>query len=208
MNKKAALELSINAIVVFILAITILGLGLVFIKSQFGSLTERVSEVSAEIKSELINKIKDTGELLVFNRVEIEAKAGKSVEFYMGIKNTATNTEDPTKPVCFIPAIKCIKGLKGECIRDKGENVYVGGTDVTTGETSEVQWFTVFPRVDIRTGEVGVYPVNLQIAQAVPDTYLMDIAVYKYDNNADCANPGTLDVEHPYQQREFFIKLS
>jgi len=208
MNKKAALELSINAIVVFILAITILGLGLVFIKSQFGSLTERVSEVSAEIKSDLINKIKDTGELLVFNRVEIEAKVGKPVEFYMGIKNTAPNSEDPSRPVCFIPAIKCISGLKGECVRDMGNNIYVGGTDVTTGSPSQVQWFSVFPQVDIRTGEVGVYPVTLQIAQAVPDTYLMEVAVYKYDTNSDCANPGTLDVNQPYQAKQFFIKLN
>ncbi len=208
MNKKAALELSINAIVVFILAITILGLGLVFIKSQFGSLTERVSEVSAEIKSELINKIKDTGELLVFNRVEIEAKVGKPVEFYMGIKNTAPNIEEPTKPVCFIPAIKCISCLKGECIRDVGNDVYVGGTDIIADTPAVIQWFSLFPQVNIKTNEVGVYPVTLQIAQAVPDTYLMEVAVYKYDTNADCSNPGTLDVNQPYQAKQFFIKLS
>ena len=72
-NRKAALQLSINAIVVLILAITILGLGLGFIKGQFGALEKQFAGVSSEIKSELINKIRNSGELLVFNQVELEA---------------------------------------------------------------------------------------------------------------------------------------
>lgn len=52
-NKKGALELSINAIVILILAITMLGLGLTFIRGIFENLQTKVSEaVSA---SELIN---------------------------------------------------------------------------------------------------------------------------------------------------------
>ncbi|MBW3002327.1 hypothetical protein KY338_04150, partial [Candidatus Woesearchaeota archaeon] len=100
MNKKAALQLSINAIVILILAITILGLGLGFIKSQFGALTEQFGAVSAEIKSSLIEKIKESGELLVFNRAEIDAKIGKPEEFYIGIKNTASAKEG-SATICF-----------------------------------------------------------------------------------------------------------
>jgi hypothetical protein len=208
MNKKAALQLSINAIVILILAITILSLGIAFIKSQFGTLTERFTEVSAEIKSELISKIKNTGELLVFNRVEIEAKVGKPEEFYIGIKNTAPNTNDPDKPVCFIPAVKCINALNGECF-DGRNNVYVGGTDMSLGpgNAPEVKWFSLFPEVDIKTGEVNVYPVTLQIAQALPDTYLMEFGVYKYEDGSDCESGGVID-ERPYQAKQFFIKLS
>ncbi|MBW2969492.1 hypothetical protein KY314_05270 [Candidatus Woesearchaeota archaeon] len=208
MNKKAALQLSINAIVILILAITILSLGIVFIKSQFGALTDRFAEVSAEIKSELINKIKDTGELLVFNRVEIEAKLGKPEEFYMGIKNTAPNLNEPEKSVCFVPAIKCINALNGECF-DGRNNVYVGGSDLSIGPGTppEVKWFSLFKEMDIKTGEVGVYPITLQIAQALPDTYLMELAVYKYSQGEDCSTGGILD-ERPYQAKQFFIKLS
>ncbi|MBD3361481.1 hypothetical protein GF358_01685 [Candidatus Woesearchaeota archaeon] len=208
MNKKAALQLSINAIVILILAITILSLGIAFIRSQFGTLTERFTEVSAEIKSELINKIKDSGDLLVFNRVEIEAKLGKPEEFYIGIKNTAPNINDPNKPVCFIPAIKCISALNGDCL-DGRDNVYVGGTDMSLGPGNppEVKWFSLFPEVNIQTGEVNVYPIELQIAQAQPDTYLMEFAVYKYQDGASCDTGGIVD-ERPYQSKQFFIKLS
>jgi hypothetical protein len=208
MNKKAALQLSINAIVILILAITILSLGIAFIKTQFGALTERFVEVSAEIKSELINKIKDTGELLVFNRVEIEAKLGKPEEFYIGIKNTAPNLNDPAKPVCFVLAVKCINALNGECF-DGRNNIYVGGNDMSLGPGNdpEVKWFSLFSEVDIKTGEVNVYPVTLQIAQALPDTYLMEFSVYKYQDGGDCETGGVVD-ERPYQSRQFFIKLS
>ena len=38
-NKKGALELSINAIVIVILAMTLLGLGLGFVRGMFGKIT-------------------------------------------------------------------------------------------------------------------------------------------------------------------------
>ena len=70
LKRKGSLQLSINAIVILILAITILGLGLGFIKKQFGALGAQFEEVSGEIKSEIITKIKQSGDLLVFNKVE------------------------------------------------------------------------------------------------------------------------------------------
>ena len=42
MRKRGSLELSANAIVILILAITILGLGLGFVRTLFGSLTEKI----------------------------------------------------------------------------------------------------------------------------------------------------------------------
>ncbi|MDP7610765.1 MAG: hypothetical protein QGH19_03290, partial [Candidatus Woesearchaeota archaeon] len=52
-GKKGSLNLSMNAIVVLILAITMLGLGLTFMRGLFKQATERVTEaVSAQ---ELVN---------------------------------------------------------------------------------------------------------------------------------------------------------
>jgi len=42
MNKKGSLELSVNAIVILILAITMLGLGLGFMKGMFGKVSAKV----------------------------------------------------------------------------------------------------------------------------------------------------------------------
>jgi len=206
-NKKAALQLSINAIVVLILAITILGLGLGFIKSQFGSLGEQFSSVSAEIKSELINKIKDSGELLSFNKVELQVKIGKPETFYVGVKNTANNIEDPDNPnVCFTTEIRCLQGLTDPCIEGLND-VLVGGVDggLKDGDGPLYgTWFTVFKAVNIKSGDTGVYPIKIQIASAKPGTYLMVFNVYKY--TGDCADGNHED--KPYQSKEFFVELT
>jgi len=194
MNKKAALQLSINAIVILILAITILGLGLGFIKSQFGALTEQFGAVSAEIKSSLIEKIKESGELLVFNRAEIDAKIGKPEEFYIGIKNTASAKEgsaticfrakEGSATICFRLGVKCVRALKPENSCPGGEASLVGGVDNDGNPPEFGTWFSMFDEVDIKPGDVGVYPVKLQIAAAVPDTYLMEFNVYKAYNES------------------------
>ena len=54
-QKKGALNLSINAIVILILAITMLGLGLAFMRNIFGSATKEFEEVSLIVKKSFIN---------------------------------------------------------------------------------------------------------------------------------------------------------
>jgi len=86
-SKKASLDLSINAIVILILAITMLGLGLGFIKNTFSKTTEQFEEVGSDFKNQLIDAIKESNERLVFNKYDIEVKKGASKEFYIGINN-------------------------------------------------------------------------------------------------------------------------
>lgn len=212
MNKKAALELSINAIVVLILAITILGLGIGFIRSQFGALGKQFTEVSSEIRSQLIEKIKESGDLLVFNRAELEAGIGKKDVFYIGVKNTASNPNsatDPTKDsVCYRLAVKCIRALKSENTCPGGfNNVVVGGKtfDTQSPTSSETTWFQMFDEVDIKNNDVGVFPITVQIAKANPDTYAMELQVSKESSSNDCA--GQIDFT-PYQSKQFFVVLS
>ena len=208
MDKKAALEISINAIVVLIIAITILGLGLGFIKYQFGAVTEQFTAVSAEIKSSLIEKIKESGELLVFNRGEIDAKIGKPEEFYVGIKNTASTKEGSTS-ICFRMGIKCIQALKPDNSCPGGEASLVGGKDSDGRPPQYSTWFSMFDEVDIKPGDVGVYPIKLQIAAAVPDTYLMEFTVYKAESDTDCKTAyWPSDPSDTYQTKQFFIKLT
>lgn len=202
LKRRGSLQLSINAIVIMILAITILGLGLGFIKKQFGALGSQFEEVASEIKGEIIEKIRTSGELLVFNKVEIDAQIGKPTTFYIGIKNTAR--ED----TCFATQIKCLRALQGDCDpRNPGAHLNVGGTAPGGSEPLPGdEWFRLFAQVDIGGGDVGVYPVTLQIpGKVTPDTYLMEFAVYKADS--DCATgtwPGTITA---YQSKQFYINV-
>ncbi len=211
MNRKAALELSINAIVVLILAITILGLGIGFIRGQFGALGKQFTEVSSEIKSQLNEKIKESGELLVFNRAEIETGIGKKDTFFIGVKNTASNPnsdQDPTQnSVCYRLAVTCLRPLKPDSFCPGSTNNVVVGGKTVTGETptTENTWFQIFSEIDIKNNDVGVLPVTIQIAKANPDTYAMELQVSKDVYNNNCALAGEFT---PYQSKQFFVVLS
>ena len=87
MRKKAALNVSIEAIVILILAITILGLGLTFIRTMFGKTTGQLGEVSQQIEEQIVNEIKNTNERLAFSKTTIEIKKAETKEMYFGIRN-------------------------------------------------------------------------------------------------------------------------
>ena len=63
--KKASLNLSVNAIVVLILAITMLGLGLGFMKNTFGGVTEQFEQVSGDLERQLIQELESLREQVV-----------------------------------------------------------------------------------------------------------------------------------------------
>ena len=204
LKKKGSLEISINAIVILILAITILGLGLGFIKKQFGSLGEQFSSVSEEIKGEIVDKIRQSGELLVFNKNTIDAQIGKPIDFFVGIKNTGA------EPNCFRTYVQCIKGLKGSCDpSQQGVPIAVGGIDLLNNQpTQDNRWFELFDEVDVSGGDVGVFPIKLQIpGKVAPDTYLMKFEVYKTDSG-DCGNPVWPTSTTPYQAKQFYINVN
>ena len=211
MDKKAALQLSINAIVVLILAITILGLGIGFIKSQFGGLTEQFIQVRAEIKDQLIGKIRESGDLLVFNRAELEVTQGKSDTFFIGVK--AGQNPDPTREkLCYRMGVRCIDALTpvNQCspFTGLGQPATVGGLTYPGPDPPhpDVTWFKMFSEVDIPNNQIEVYPITVQISAAKPDTYLMEFLVYEGsgDRSQGC---GTIK-ETPYQSKQFFVVLS
>lgn len=89
MDKKGALELSITAIVVLIIAITLLGLAIFFIKNLFKGGTEIFTGELAKIKEQLRTNLEESGELFVFSvGSELEIKKGEPQKFYMGVRNT------------------------------------------------------------------------------------------------------------------------
>ncbi len=87
MRKKAAFNVSIQAIVVLILAITILGLGLTFIRNMFGKTTGQLDEVSQQIEEQIVEEIKSSNDRVAFSKTQIEIKKAETKEMYFGIRN-------------------------------------------------------------------------------------------------------------------------
>ena len=191
--KKASLQLSINAIVVLILAITILGLGLGFIKTQFGGITKQFGAVSEEIQAQMIDKIKESGELVTFNTLQFELQRGKDKQLYMGIRNTGDDN-------CFYVRFFCV------------DSIATGVTDVDcppmSSATSNWNWFTTFEEKSIEAGDIAVIPIKVQ-TQGNPSagTYNGKVVVKAPASaNLDCS-AGAFDSAVDHSSKEFFIEV-
>ncbi len=149
LGKKADLSLSINAIVVLILAITMLGLGLAFLRGTFTKTTAQFAEVSDTVKSQISDEIKASGEKLYVRGVpEIDVKKGETKEIFYGIKNVLSQEATFT--------------ITAGCTRSIG---------APTTPPTKIHLNT-FPDQLVKSGETAVLTMNLVIdSDAVPDTY-------------------------------------
>lgn len=194
-NKKGALELSITAIVVLIIAITVLGLAIFFIKNLFKGGTEIFTTELAKIKGELRKNLEESGELVVMSKgTELEVKRGSPFEFHIGARNTAPDTR------CFRVAIKCSKPFTtGETCPELVGGMTADGLTPNPGEN----WFPrLLSEVDVSANDIAISPATLQIANARPDTYLMELIVAQGDT--DCTNAQ----QWSEQTKRFHIVLS
>jgi len=86
LNKKGALELSINAVVIIVLALTMLGLGLTFIKSQFEKMMGTSTGVQQQIKEQIESQLRASGEKMSFPR-EMVISRNKQEGLTLGVQN-------------------------------------------------------------------------------------------------------------------------
>jgi len=220
-NKRAALELSITAIVVLIIAITILGLGIGFIKKQFGAGTELVGGELTKIKQQLKDQVRTGGDLLVFNVPE-EISIGKPKNTFIGVRNTAANPNSDKDRVCFRVEVKCIKPFTPGSACDPsiglpgGNNVAVGGYDYENQDyvvtiAPQRNWFrSILGEFDLKNYEGDVYDAVMLVRGIKPDSYAMEINVYKDPESNSCADQQfglRSRSEDLYTSRTFTLKV-
>ena len=184
MNKKGAIEITATAIVVFIIAIVILGAVIYFVQSFFPDVFSTVTTQLEQIKQTLRTQLK-SGEKVAFDfGSELKIKSGDKKDVYIGIKNDFAGSAGS---ICFRVALKCIKPFNtasSEC----ADNL-VGGSD-GVGQSSN--WFgaeNLLSAWDIKNNEFDAQgPISIQ-TNVPSDTYLMKLDVYKETSKANCASP-------------------
>ncbi|MFC1686748.1 hypothetical protein ACFL0E_00115 [Nanoarchaeota archaeon] len=92
LGKKGSLNLSIQAIVIIVIAFVILGLGLSFVRSQFKSMEETSSSVQDQIKEQILDDLRTGNKKLSFPTTEIKMSTSASKVIAVGIKNTKDKT--------------------------------------------------------------------------------------------------------------------
>ncbi|PLW79959.1 hypothetical protein C0585_04695 [Candidatus Woesearchaeota archaeon] len=136
-QKRGALQLSINAIVVLILAITMLGLGLNFMNKMFGGNLQALEDVSGEMEKNMRDRLKDSSNDLELSKDEIEIKAPAEEIIYFGARNVDTQEEN------YAFNITC------------DESVYDGSTDIANNPK-------VVPDYDIPGSDSVVLPIIIE----------------------------------------------
>ena len=86
-SKNASMELSIRTIVVVVLAMTLLGLGLGFIRGMFKDITDISGDVNAQVKQKILDDLITGDKKISFPKTEIIIDKGKSEMITVGIRN-------------------------------------------------------------------------------------------------------------------------
>ncbi|MFH2027719.1 MAG: hypothetical protein ABIJ08_01140 [Nanoarchaeota archaeon] len=96
MNKKAALELSINAIVVIIIAVVVLSLGLGFVRMLFGGAT---AKFAALIEDEQEPPIPSADQPVTLSRSMVVTGVGQSNAIKISVYNPTNHIFGDVQPV-------------------------------------------------------------------------------------------------------------
>ena len=100
-NKKASLEMSIQAIVIVVLAMTLLGLGLGFIKGMFRNITSTTEDVSEQVRQKVLDDLIQGDKKISFPKSEIIVNKGESTVLTVGIRNK--NNDNLKYKIRFTP---------------------------------------------------------------------------------------------------------
>src|SRR3989338_2434457 len=87
LNKKASLEMSIKTIVVIVLAMTLLGLGLGFVRNMFGNINRLSEGTFNQIEDQLQKALTDGNQKLAFSQSKMAVERGKTTFLGWGIRN-------------------------------------------------------------------------------------------------------------------------
>ena len=199
MNKKGAIEITATAIVVFIIAIVVLGAVIYFVQSFFPDVFSTVTAQLEQIKQTLRTSLKP-GEKIAFDfGDELKIKSGDKKDIYMGLKNDHANSQDDS--ICFKVALKCVQAFNQA--RDNCKDSLVGGL----GDSSEtsLNWFgsaNLLGNWRIKNNEFDVQgPISLQ-TNVPSDVYLIKAEVYKDTANANCGT-SNLFAQKPDYSKQF-----
>ncbi len=182
MNKKGALQLSIQAIVVVVIAMTLLGLGLMFVRSQFKDLGGLSKEVTAQTEEQILQQLRTGGEKLA---VQSELVLGKRESDIIGIG--IVNTQD--SPLYYRIQVNY----------KKAKNV---------GEEGDINFFydnETWYRLD--TVQEVVRSIEAT-AGTTSDTYIYEVEIKQcIPQEEEYDDEKCFDWEQPFDKKSFFVKV-
>ena len=184
-KKKGSLELSINAIVIMILAVTLLGLSLGFIKGLFNKAGSGLNQGAQEMSNMQMDELEKSGALVSLKERNMEVKASSPYEFFIGIRNNLDS--DTTFGIGF------------KCISKQGET---SGCGTSLSAEDFNKWFQTFNSVKIGKNKGKSIKVKLVAGEA--GDYMAQLVVCK-DGNAP--TNGNCNSNQEYETIDFYLTV-
>jgi len=183
MNKKASMQLGINAIVILIIALAILGLAMSFITSLFRG---GQSKLGGLIERTDLPVHADATNPLVFDSSDIKVKPGKTAKLIVSVYNSDFGEEDKV-------------GLElMSCVDSAGKELCVPGS-TSTSCTPPYDMTLAAPSQIIPRGTDGGYKAIIRVAGGFPrGTYICAVGAGVIDPNT-----GVLDTSTVVSQQLF-----
>ncbi len=175
-NKRASLEISIQAIVIVVLAMTLLGLGLGFIRGMFKNIQGTTEDVTDTVKQRILDDLITGDKKVSFPKTEVVIDKGGSQILTVGVRNKKNEPLD--YKIKFIP----ISGPDGAPF----------SIDTPTWfQYATTQTYTLSP------ADSDVRNIRLSVPTTVPSgSYFLTFEI-----TDDLLPPG----ENVYAQKDFFI---
>src|SRR3989338_4775987 len=172
-QKKGALELSINAIVIIVLAMTVLGLGLGFIRNQFGQIGDIGTGVTEQIKQSILEDLRTGNKKLSVPTTEVQIGRRDATVLASGIKNVES------KSINFVIQLKEVEAPEAEVLFRYQNITFLGQAG------KDPYPFTLGP------AEAEVYPIRIETGTTTgTNTYEVKVVYASEDTSGTCPQPA------------------
>src|SRR3989338_5683066 len=104
-NKKGAVELSVNMIVITVLSLVVLGIGFYLVTSLFSTATEYKGTLDEQTEQNILTALKKPGELISLTITQYSIERGETDVIGVGLLNSAGSAQT------FYISITCTEAL-------------------------------------------------------------------------------------------------
>lgn len=198
MNKKG-IELSINFMVMFILAVLIFSMTLYFLFQWFGEAEDLGKEIDKQTQEQILAALRSGNQLVQIPFAVTEVQRGNRASFGIGVRNIASERE-----------FRIDTQFSGTATNPAGRPIPVDVSYITQNWLGNFATGTEFR---LRKGEAQVMPLNIKAAvNSAPGTstskgdYIFDVCVFDMSQGtAPCtlssyqSNPGAFYTGRMYQ---------
>ena len=196
-HKKGSLELSINAIIIVVLAMTLLGLGLGFIRGMFKKITGTTETVQEQVKEQILEDLRTGDKKLSFPSVNVNLERGSTTTIAFGVKNTKGVGD-----INFLLDIR-VTGAKGDA--SITETAIYGTATAEPIMETPVSFFYNQGPFTLGAADSEVYAVQVTDDRNAVDVYKVRMRVISYELGPDGFPDPTS--EQTYAEKTFFLNV-